>query len=102
MAAAHDPKPKPDPKPDHGPQVQVLYRNTNERAKFPAAWDTTVADVWSKAYAELGEERKDIDTFETEDGTDLGPYLNLTLEQLREQKISPERHFAIRSETGGA
>ena len=98
MAADKD---KHEPE-DHGPQVRVKYRNTNEVVKFSATWNTTVADVWAKAYGELGEVRKDIDTFETDEGTDLGPYLGSTLEQLRDAHVAPERKFAIRSETGGA
>lgn len=84
------------------PQVRVKYLNTNESAKVEATWTDTLNEVWTKAYEALDEQRKDVDQFETDKGDPLASFLDHTLEQVRDQKISVNLHFAIRSETGGA
>lgn len=84
------------------PQVRVKYLNSNEVAKFDAAWTDTISEVWTRAYGELEEQRKENDKFETDDGRPLDSFLGYTLELARDEKVSVSRHFAIRSETGGA
>lgn len=84
------------------PIIKVTYLNTNEEKKFHTSWGTTLMEIMNKAYQELGEMKKDKDILQSEDGTDLTPYLSLTLEQLREQHIAINRHFQIKCETGGA
>ncbi len=87
----------------HGePEVEVIYLNTNEDAKFHEAWSRTAQQVWDDAYDKLGEQKKTGDQFETQDGKSLMPYLSLTLSQLRDQHISANRKFQIKCETGGA
>jgi hypothetical protein len=87
---------------DKGPAVEVLYLNSNEEAKFHASWDTTLQQVWDRGYTELGESRREGDEIQCQEGASLMSYLSLTLEQLRERHICPDRKFAIRSATGGA
>jgi hypothetical protein len=84
------------------PQVRVKYLNSNEVANFGASWTDTIDEVWTRAYGELEEQRKENDKFETDDGRPLDSVLGYTLEQARDEKVSVNRHFAIRSETGGA
>ena len=89
---------------DHGgrPLAHVDDLNTNEEVQFHASWDDTLARVWDRAYSELGEARRPNDVLECDGGQPLAQYLGLTLAQLRDQHICPNRKFAIRGETGGA
>jgi hypothetical protein len=87
---------------DKGPAIEVLYLNSNEEAKFHASWDDTLQQVWDRGYQELGETRRDGDEIQCQDGASLMGYLSMTLAQLRDQHICPDRKYAIRSATGGA
>lgn len=93
---------KQQPEDPKGPSVEVLHLNTNAEAKFHTPWTTTVQAVWDEAYVKLGEGRRDGDSFEAQDGTDLTPYLTLTLEQLRDRHIAASRKFQIKGPVGGA
>jgi hypothetical protein len=95
---------KHDDKPEHGgnPAIEVLYLKTNDEEKFHSSWNDSVQHVWDAAYAELGEAKQEGDTFECQDGTKLGPFLGLTLEQMRAQNICVNRKFQIRGPAGGA
>jgi NADH:ubiquinone oxidoreductase subunit len=84
------------------PNVEVVYLNTNEEAKFHAHWHDTLQHVWDEAYKKLGETKREHDEFQCHDGHSLMGHLNQTLEELRERHICKDRKFAIRSETGGA
>lgn len=87
---------------DKGPVVEVLYLNSNEEAKFHAPWENTLQQVWDRAYTELGETRRDGDEIQCQEGASLMAYVSLTLAQLRDRHICPDRRYAIRSATGGA
>jgi len=79
-----------------------LYLKTNDEKKFHVHWNNTLQQIWDRAYTELGEAKQAGDTFECQDGTKLGAYLGLTLEQLRDRKICVDRKFQIRGPAGGA
>jgi hypothetical protein len=83
-------------------QVHISYLNTNEEVRFRVGLEETLAAVWDRAYAELGETRRDGDQLQCADGTSLMGALDHTLAQLQEQHVCPGRRFEIRSETGGA
>jgi hypothetical protein len=85
-----------------GPEVEVVDLKTNAEAKFHAQWSDTLRAVWERSYTELKESRRDGDTLECQDGTDLAPYLDSTLEQLRDRKICHGRKLQIKGPTGGA
>ncbi len=85
-----------------GVQVRFTYLSTNEQVRFRVPAEQTVAAVWEQAYVELGEARREADQLQCADGTSLMGYLDLTLAQLHQQHICPNRRFEIRSETGGA
>lgn len=87
---------------DERPEVEVVYLNTNEEAKFHAAWENSLQHVWDRAYVELGETRREGDEFQCQDGHSLMSDLHLTLAELREKHICQDRKYAIRSATGGA
>jgi hypothetical protein len=87
---------------DGQPLVEVLYLNTNDEVKFHAPWDDTLEKVWEEAYRKLEEARRPGDEIQCQDGSSLMSYLQLTLAQMRERHICPDRKFAIRSATGGA
>lgn len=88
---------------EHGnPEVQVTYLSTNAEKKFHVEWDWTLQQVWDLAYEKLEEARKPKDLFKTEGGTDLTPYLAVTVRRAFEEKIARPFKFEIRSETGGA
>lgn len=103
--AKDEPKPdgdKPEKPDTGGPIVEVEDLHTNEDVKFNAEWTDTVQQIWDRAYAQLGETRKDTDVFECQDGHSLMGSLSLTLEQLRDQHVCRNRKFQIRGGTGGA
>jgi hypothetical protein len=102
MTAAVEHEKEQDKDRDKRPAVEVIYLNTNEEAKFHAGWDDTLQQVWDRAYAELGETRRDGDELQCQDGGSLMGQLTLTLAQLRDQHVCPSRKYAIRSATGGA
>jgi hypothetical protein len=85
-----------------GPEVEVENLKTNAVQKFHMPWESTLEQVWNKAYELLGEGRGAADQFQCADGKDLMGSLNKTLEQLREGKVCQNRHFQIRGPTGGA
>ena len=89
-------------KDEKGPEVEVENLKTNDSKKFHMPWSATVAQVWARAYDELGEARSEGDQFQCADGTSLTQSLNMTLEQLREAKLCKGRKFQIRGPTGGA
>jgi hypothetical protein len=95
-------KDKPETPDNGGPVVEVEDLHTNEDVKFHANWTDTIQQIWDRAYAELGETRKETDVFECKDGHSLMGSLNLTLEQLRDQHVCQNRKFQIRGGTGGA
>jgi hypothetical protein len=101
----NEPEKKPDSKPDHnpgGPIVEVTNLNTNDSVKFHAKWEETLQQVWTTAYTELKESPKPGDELLCEGGASLMGYLNLTLAQLRDQKVCQNRKYQIRRATGGA
>jgi hypothetical protein len=87
---------------DNGAVIEVLYLNSNEEARFHVSWDDTLQRVWDLSYAQLGEKRREGDEIQCQDGASLMGYLSLTLVQLRERHICPDRKYSIRSATGGA
>ena len=85
-----------------GPEVEVENLKTNAVKKFHTPWESTVQEVWNRAYTLFEEGRGSADQFQCADGKDLTGSLNKTLEQLRDEKVCPNRHFQIRGPTGGA
>ena len=85
-------------------EVHVVHVNELEKAAFKEKVKTTLQQVWDKSYMELRLERKPKDLFQTAGAQPkpLTGYLQLTLEQAREQKVIGNFHFGIASETGGA
>jgi hypothetical protein len=85
-------------------EVHVVHVNELEKATFKEKVKTTLQQVWDKSYMELRLERKPKDVFQTAGAQPkpLTGYLQLTLEQAREQKVIGNFHFGIASETGGA
>ena len=85
------------------PLIRVLYTNTSRSVEFHSSWDSTLQAVWDEAYIKLGEQRKAKDELSCEkEGTSLMSYLSLTLAELRDKHICPDRHFQISGDSGGA
>ncbi len=86
-----------------GPEVRITDLHTLHEAKFHASWDSTLQQVWDQAYQELGETKRPNDQLQCmKGGVDMTPYLSLTLRQLQEQHVCPDRHFQIHGASGGA
>lgn len=85
-----------------GPQVTFEYVNSLETVKFKADWDAVLEALWQEALGLLGEPRRPEDRVQGVDGTDLMPYLTLTLRQLQDQKLIHGHTFQIVGPTGGA
>jgi hypothetical protein len=83
-------------------EVHVKSLVTGEKANFPMTLDATVQRAWDESYTELKEARRDGDTFRCADGTDLMSKLDLTLAQVREEKVCDGERFEIRGRSGGA
>jgi hypothetical protein len=83
-------------------EIHVKSLVTGEKANFPMSLDATVQTAWDESYKELQEVRRDGDTFRCADGTDLMSKLNLSLGQLREEKVCEGEQFEIRGRSGGA
>jgi hypothetical protein len=62
----------------------------------------TLKGTFAQAYTELKEKPRPEDRYLCEDGVDLSPYLDLTLEELHRRKICRKRRFQIAGPTGGA
>lgn len=86
----------------HTVEVHVKSLITAEEVAFPAEWTSTLQWVWDEAYLKLEEKHRDGDTFRCQGGTDLMPFLGLTLAQAQEQHLCEGRHFEIRGPSGGA
>lgn len=84
--------------------VHVVHVNEVEHASFKEKRTATLQQVWDKSYHELEIPRSPKDIFQTggEHPKSLMNYLNLTLQQAREDKIIDDYRFGIVSETGGA
>ncbi len=89
---------------EHMVKVRVVHVNEVERVDFEEPRTATLKQVWDKAYVELkiSPNRKDVFQTAGEHPKSLMAYLNLTLEQARDQKVIDDYHFGIASETGGA
>ena len=88
-------------------EVEVKSLVTGERAKFAMPLHATLDQAWSEAYAQLGEAKRDGDTFQCaapKEGASLMSELGLTLEQTRDQQIcgSAACHYEIKGPSGGA
>lgn len=83
-------------------KVRVKSLITAEVKEFDVNWNWTLQQVWDEAYGKLEESKRTGDTFRCDGGTDLTPYLGLTLAQARGKDICPDRHFEIRGPSGGA
>jgi hypothetical protein len=92
---------KPEDKPQ-GPEVTFQYVNSLQTVKFKADWDTTLDSLWQEALVLLEEPRRAEDRVQAADGTDLMPYLSLTLRQLQDRKLIKGHSFQIVGPTGGA
>ena len=90
----------------HGKHVEIHVQDIKEaeRVTFPGSITATLMQVWDKAYVELKVARRPKDIFQTEghNPKSLMSYLELTLEQARDQGIINDYRFSIASETGGA
>lgn len=96
-------KPHPEPHPPApGPEVHFEHVNSMETVHFKAAWTETLGALWQRAYEELKEPRRPDDHLQTDSGSDMSSYLDLTLEQLRDRHLVQGFHFQIVGPTGGA
>ncbi len=84
------------------PKVEFEDVNAIETVDFRTPWDTKLTSAWDEAARLLEEPRKPDDRLQTPEGTDLKPYLELTLRQLEEKKIVTALKFQIVGPTGGA
>jgi hypothetical protein len=85
-----------------GPKVEFEHVGTSRDVEFHASEDETLQQLWDKAVDLLQETRGPQDRLQSFKGTDLMPYLNLTLAQLKDEKIIDARKFQIVGPTGGA
>jgi hypothetical protein len=85
-------------------EVHVMHVNEVEKASFKEPISATLRQVWDKSYIELKIARKPKDIFQTggPKPKPLMSFLELSLEQARDQKVIDDFHFGIASETGGA
>lgn len=90
------------PGPEHDTPVKFTYLNTNETAEFRVPDVDTLQAAWTTAYDKLGEAPRQGDELQCADGTSLMGDLGLTMADLHDRHICTNRHFEIRSETGGA
>ena len=97
--AGSQPKEKDKPQ---GPQVEFEHVNSLETVKFKADWDTPLKALWEEAYGLLEEPHRAEDRLQDAHGSDLMPYLDLTLRVLRDRKLIRGHHFQIIGPTGGA
>lgn len=87
---------------EHDIRVKFTYLNTNDSAEFHVLDTNTLQATWNTAYNKLGEAPRQGDELQCGDGNSLMGDLALTMAELRDRHICTERHFQIRSETGGA
>lgn len=94
--AEHEENEKKDPK--------VFFEDMNslESVKFRTPLHTKLTEAWDEAVKLLKEPRRPTDRLQTPEGTDLMPYLGLTLRELEERKIVTALKFQIVGPTGGA
>ena len=76
--------------------------NSLETVTFYTPWHTTLTAAWDEAARLLEEPRKPDDRLQSHAGTDLMPYLALTLRELIDRKIVKALRFQIVGPTGGA
>src|SRR5260370_25160640 len=69
------------------PLVEFEDVNSLETATFHTPWHTTLTAAWDEATRLLKEPRKPDDRLQSPAGTDLMPYLALTLRELIDKKI---------------
>jgi len=88
----------------HHQEAHVFFEDVNaiESVDFNIAWTTTLNAAWNEAARRLEEPRTPQDRLQAPEGTDLMPYLGLTLRELEERKIVHALRFQIVGPTGGA
>src|SRR5579863_4733539 len=69
------------------PLVEFEDVNSLETVTFHTPWHTTLTAAWNEAARLLEEPRKPDDRLQSPAGTDLMPYLALTLRELIDKKI---------------
>ncbi|MFB6465012.1 hypothetical protein [Bradyrhizobium tunisiense] len=84
------------------PLVEFEDVNSLDTATFHTPWHTTLTSAWDEAVNLLEEPRKPTDRLQSHSGTDLTPYLGLTLRELIDKKIVKALKFQIVGPTGGA
>jgi hypothetical protein len=84
------------------PLVEFEDVNSLETVTFHTPWHTTLTAAWDEATRLLKEPRKPDDRLQSPAGTDLMPYLALTLRELIDKKIVKALKFQIVGPTGGA
>ena len=84
------------------PLVEFEDVNSLETVTFHTPWHTTLTAAWDEAAHLLEEPRKPDDRLQSHAGTDLMPYLALTLRELIDKKIVKALKFQIVGPTGGA
>lgn len=85
-----------------GQAVTFAHVNSLKEVVVHAGKDQTLDELWNEATKDLQEPRRDTDRLQTADGTDVMPYVSLTLHELREQTGIKTRSFEIFGPTGGA
>jgi hypothetical protein len=85
-------------------EAKVEFEDVNavETVGFRTPLATTLNAAWEEAAGLLEEPRKPTDRLQTPGGTDLMPYLGLTLRELKQRKIVEAYKFQIVGPTGGA
>lgn len=86
----------------HGPKLQFEHVASVQEVTFRVSWSDTLQAAWDMAYVELGEDRRPDDRLQTDDGTDMMPFLGETMRQLFDDKHTKSHKFQIISPTGGA
>lgn len=85
-----------------GQAVTFAHVNSLKDVTVHAGKNQTLDELWNEATKEIQEPRRETDRLQAADGTDVMPYLSLTLRQLREQTGIKTRSFEIFGPTGGA
>ena len=84
------------------PLVHFNHVNSMQTVDFRVDSTHTLRMAWKRAYLELKEPHRQDDRLQTEDGADMTPHLDLTLEELRKRHLAQGFHFEIVGRTGGA
>lgn len=86
----------------HGPKLHFDHIASVQEVKFRASWSDSLQTAWDTAYSQLAEDRRADDRLQSDDGTDMMPFVTWTLRQLFDDKNLKTHKFEIVGPTGGA